>query len=885
MNWLRALSLRLNGVFRPGRRDHEIADELECHLQLHIDDNLGGGMSPEEARRQALSKLGGIEYATHVYRERITISVIDNFLRDTRYGLRTLGKSPGYALIVLLSLALGIGATTAVFSVIYGVLVDPYPYPASAHMVHLLVEDTSGNLVWPLYSGTEFQQVQQASSIENAVGYRNREFNITGKDLPEAIVSTDLTSNGFDYFGVHTLSGRGLQPSDVSNGQVAQPVTVLAYRFWRRYYSGDPHIVGRTIQLNHVNYTIVGVAPPRFTWGNGDLFLPAIVSDDPTQKLEINLRLRDGVGIIAAQAELGSLLLQFAKQYPQQFPRNFRPHLTPLNEIVENQVGPILYLLLGAVGLLLVIGCGNASILSMARGTARKQELAIKSALGASRFRLLSSLLAEAFLLSVAGAGVGILLAYQLVRLIRRWLPETSFPSEAAIHINLPVLAFCVALSLVCGILSGLSGALEFSRPEIAQVLRANTSKVAGRIHGHLLHRALIAGQVALTVVLLSGAGTAMQAFLRIVHRSLGYDPHNVMAIGFPIDEHAYPTWEARRQYLSVLQDAMASTPGVASAAISLYATPPDSGWDTSFLLHGNSDPESQRISAHFVSGDYFHVLRIPLQNGRLWTEAETARGAQVGIINQTMKREFFASQDPIGQFIRLPKIGYLQYSVPAPKEGDWIEIIGVVQDAVNDGLDRPVKPAIYTPFSNLLARGTEILVRTNADPLMVLPAIQRKVQIFNANQTTEPEPHDLEEWMRREPAWARSVLIGGLFSAFSLLALVLSAVGLFSVVAYSVAQRTNEFGVRIALGARRGNVLKVVLGSIATTVGTGLGSGLVLTFLLHRFTASLLVMQGSDGLVFVGAAFLLIAVATVACVIPAHRATTVDPVKALRYG
>jgi hypothetical protein len=206
-------------------------------------------------------------------------------------------KSPGYALIVLLSLALGIGATTAVFSVIYGVLLDPYPYPASARMVHLLVQEASGNLVWPLYGGTEFRQVQQASSIENAVGYRNREFNITGKDLPEAIVSTDLTSNGFDYFGAHALLGRGLQPSDVSNGQVVQPVTVLSYRFWRRYYSGDPHIVGRTIQLNHVNYTIVGVAPPRFTWGNGDLFLPAIVSDDPTQKLEINLRLRDGVRI------------------------------------------------------------------------------------------------------------------------------------------------------------------------------------------------------------------------------------------------------------------------------------------------------------------------------------------------------------------------------------------------------------------------------------------------------------------------------------------------------------------------------------------------------------------------------------------------------------
>jgi hypothetical protein len=296
----------------------------------------------------------------------------------------------------------------------------------------------------------------------------------------------------------------------------------------------------------------------------------------------------------------------------------------------------------------------------------------------------------------------------------------------------------------------------------------------------------------------------------------------------------------------------------------------------------GNANWVGQAVSAHFVSADYFHVLWISLLNGRLWNQAETDRGAQVGIINQTMQREFFSSGNPIGQFIRLPKIGYLQYSVPAPKEGDWIEIIGVVANAVNDGLDRPVKPAIYTPFSSLLARGTQILVRTSADPLTVLPAVQRKVQTFNANQTTEPEPRDLEECMRREPAWARSVLIGGLFSAFSMLALILAPIGLFSVVAYSVAQRTNEFGARIALGGGRGDVLNVVLGSIAATVGAGLGGGLVLTFLLQRFTASLMVMHGSDELVLAGGAFLLVAVATVACVI---RATTVDPVKALRYG
>ncbi|HTV05964.1 MAG TPA: ABC transporter permease, partial [Acidobacteriaceae bacterium] len=347
----------------------------------------------------------------------------------------------------------------------------------------------------------------------------------------------------------------------------------------------------------------------------------------------------------------------------------------------------------------------------------------------------------------------------------------------------------------------------------------------------------------------------------------------------------AYPTWKARRQYLSTLRDAVASTPGVTGAAVSLYATPPDSGWDTSFVLRGHSEEESRRISAHFVSSDYFRVLRIPLLSGRLWDSAESARGDQVGLINEAMRREFFRDQNPIGQFIRLPKIGYLQYSLPAPKEGDWIEIIGVVADAVNNGLDRPVKPAIYTPFSTLLARGTQILVRTHGPPLALLPAIRRSVQKLNTGQTTEPEPRDLEEWMRHQPDWARAILIGTLFSGFSLLALALAAVGLFSVVAYSVAQRTSEFGVRIALGAQHSDVLKAVLGSVAATIGVGLVSGWAMAFALRRLAGALIVMKGSDAFVLAGAALLLVAVAAIACLIPAYRATTVDPVKALRYG
>lgn len=883
MRWLRAWTRRLLGVFLAEGREQEISEELACHLQLHIDENVRFGMQLEEARQQAKISLG-LEQARQAYYTRSTIPALENLFRDVRFGLRSLLKSPGYTIVIVLSLALGIGATTAVFSVIYGVLLNPYPYPSASRMVHLLVQDADGNLVWPLYSGSQFEEVKNTSCVHSAVGYRNREWDITGNNLPEELISTDLTSNGFSYFGVHALIGRGLEPSDVSPEQVVQPVTVLGYKFWLRYYDGNRNIIGKTIQLNHRNYTIVGVAPPRFTWGNGDLFLPAAISNNPSLKLEINLRLKQGVSIQSAQSELGSLLRQFAIQNPNQFPRNFRTHLTTLNEVFEHRVGPILYLLLGAVGLLLLIGCSNVSILSMARGTGRKHEMAVKSALGANRFRLLCSLLAESLLLSLMGAGVGILLAYQLVDFIRERLPQSIFPGEAVIRINLWVLIFCVVLSLTCGIFSGLAGGVESSRPQINQILRANSSKVVGRVHGKLLHHALIACQVALTFALLTGAGAAMQTWMRIAHRPLGFDPHHVMEIGFPVDERAFPDWKSREQYLSALRDTVASTPGVVTAAISLYATPPNSGWKTSFFLRGQAEISSRRISAHFVSASYFGVLHIPLLSGNLWNSSESIHGAQVGLINQAMEEQLFGGQNPIGQFIRLPKMSYLQYSLPAPKEGGWIEIIGVVGNIVNNGLNRPVEPALYMPFSTLLARGTQILVRTKGQPLALLSTIQNSVQKFNAAQAIASEPRDLENWIRHQPEWVRISLIETLFSGFSLLALALAAFGLFSVVAYSVAQRTNEFGVRMALGAQHTDILKAVLGSIAKAICAGAIAGWILVLTLRGLVNAMIATGGSDILALVCATLLLIIVSALACLIPAYRATTVNPVKALHY-
>jgi predicted permease len=807
---------------------------------------------------------------------------MESLFQDLRYTAQQLWKNKGFAIITILSLSLGIGATTAVFSVIYSVLLDPYPYPNADRMVHLLIQDSNGALIWPLYLGSQLTQVRQAQSVESAVGYCNENLEITGGGLPEAIVSAALTSNAFSYFGVRTLLGRGLLPADAQNAN-ALPVTVLGYKFWRRYYASDSAVLGRTLQLNHKNYVIVGVAPLRFTWGDGDVYLPAPVTDEPNAKFEINLLLRKSVSRASAQAELASLLRQFASQNPKQFPEKFVTHLTPLNEIFENQIGPTLYLLLGAVGLLLAIGCCNVSILLMVRGDSRSRELAVRSAIGASRPRLLRLLLTEALFLSLVGSGAGVLLAYRLLGLIREWLPSYSFPHEAAIRITIPVLLFTTGLAFLTGLLFGLMPAIQFSRPNIAPLLQRSSQRIAGTMYRRYVHGAFIVGQVGLTLLLLSAAGLAMQSFARLMHRPLGYEPHHVMAIGIPIEENTYLNWDSRRQYFSDILKAIGSTPDVSETAISWHATPPSSGRSTPFIIFGHPEPETRPVSVEFVSSGYFHLLQVPLLAGRIWDESEVARGAPLGIVNQNMGRLFFPGKDPIGQHIRIPHLGYLQYTLPAASSDQWIEIVGVAGDALDDGLDRPIAPAIYTPYSLLLERETEILVRTNKEPLAVLPAIRQQILSLNADQQIEPQTTDLEQWIQMQPEWARGRLVAVLFAGFSFLALLLAAVGLYSVVAYLVTQRRNEFGIRMALGAQPLDVLKLVFGSVSAMVGSGIAFGLLLDFALQREFQSLVGRQGTGTWITSSAVLVLVMAAALACIVPARRAASVEPMEVLR--
>ena len=804
---------------------------------------------------------------------------------DARYGLRMLRKNLGFTIVAVLSLGLGIGATTAVFSVVYGVLVNPYPYANADRMVHLTVQETKGNPRFISLNGPQLQKLRQAGCVESVAAMDGSSLTTTEGDLPEDVQAVYLTPNAFIYFGVPTLLGRGLLPSDGPEGQDPENVAVLGYEFWRRHFGGDPDIVCKKILLAHKSYEIVGVVKPRFTWGDGEVYLPLKLTADPERTYFPTTRLKQGVPRATATAEIQALLEQFAKQTPTHFPEHFRLTLAGLNDHFVERIGGTLYLLLAAVALLLLIGCGNVSILLLARGTARQHELAVRSAVGAASSRILRQLFTESLLLSITGAVLGVALASGLVKLIANWLPEFSFPHEAAISISLPMLFFSVGLALLTGIVFGIWPALQSSRPDVAQMIQANTRKMTAGAHGRHAHNILIAGQLSLTLLLLAGAGTAMQAFVRMMRVNLGYDPHNTMSVAIPLHEGSYTTWEARRAYLHRLLQKVSETPEVVSAGISTNATPPNNGWEQRFEISGKPAAEQQKARINFVSPEYFSVLHISLLQGKIWEESETIRGSKLALINQTLARQYFPNGDAVGSEVRVPELkGAPPFLLAADGSDSWFQVIGIVSDARDDGLRNPTLPAVYVPYTIGMPGFTQILVRTRVPPLTMLRAVREQVRSLDPDQQVIRDTRDLDGWIKRQPEWQQGHLVATLFAGFAVLALVLATTGLYSVISYAVAQRTGEFGIRMALGAMRKDVLLMVFRSAATSVAGGVLTGVALTIALNRVLAHSIQGSSMNAPILLGVVLLLVATSGLSCLIPARRASSVDPVVALRY-
>jgi putative ABC transport system permease protein len=811
---------------------------------------------------------------------------LDTLFGDFRYALRQLLKSPGFALTAIISLALGIGATTAVFSVVYAIVMDPYPYAHPDRMVHMRLTDHGGQERGFGLTGGQWQEIRKSPVVEDAFLETGWSLTLTGSDLPEDVQVCTMSSNSFQFLGTAMALGRGLQPADAIDGQDPEPVAVLSYKFWQKHFGANPSVVGQNLQMVHKNYTIVGVANPRFTWEDADVYVPQKITQDLAGAYYVGLRLKPGITHEASNAALTPLIEQFAKETPSHFPSDkFAFHVVGLNDDFMHDLGGTLDLLFTAVALLLAIGCGNVSILLLARGTARAQEFAVRCAIGATRHRLIRQLLTEAVLLSLTGAALGVLIAYQSVAVMVALLPKYSFPHEAAIRINVPVLIFSVAVALATGILFGLWPALQLSRPQLSQVMQAGTRRISGRRHGQVTNNVLIAGQVALTLVMLAGAGAAAEGFMRLLHVRLGYDPHNVISVGIPVHENTYKTWGERATYFEHLREKVAAIPGVTVAAISTNATPPSNGNPSVVEVQGKSRPESEKVHMNYISPEYFQALHVPLLQGRVWDETENHNGARLAVINETMARRYFPNDDAIGHSFRTPDLKPdPPFTLSVPDASGWMQVVGVIADKRDDGLRKPIVPEAFVPYTVFMRMYTQILVRAQASPLALVHAIGVEVNSLDADQQISGNIEDLDNWIRDEREYQQEQLVAWLFGAFAILALLLAAVGLYSVVSYSVAQRTNEFGIRMALGAPRAHVWQIVFSSMTISLGSGILGGVILTLALNRVLAHWAEGSARDPLVLLGVTALLIVVAAIACAGPAERASSVDPMTALRF-
>ena len=873
----------------------DVEEEFRSTLDVYQEDLIRKGLSEEEARRKARIDLGQPGAQDEIYRDAIGLRLFDELSGDIRYGLRALLRNPGFAAVAVLSLALGVGATTAMFSLIYAVLLHPFPYADADRIMnpHFILAQHPDVFQWFSLSEAQLDDLRLAAPVDSVLGFTNGHLEITNDGLPEDISGVYLTENAETFLGVRPLFGRMIEPFDAGH-----PVVVLNYSFWQRRFGGDPHVIGRTLEVDHAPYTIVGVMPRSFAFndiaGVGDVYLPAslirAVANGPAPSYLPWIKLRPHVTVAAANAALEPIVREIMKIHSV---ASLAWHLglQPIIVPYQQDLGRTLALLLAGVVLLLIIGCANCSILLLARGRTRQHELAIRTAIGASRWRIVRQLLVEALVISCTGAVLGVAASYWLAKLPLLLSPD-SFPAESFIRINAPILVFSVVLALLCGILFGLVPALRLSRRDSARML---PGRQIGVVAAPARRRwsVLIAAQVALTLLLMATAGTAIRGFLRLTQMPLGYDPANVMQLGISLHVDNPAEWgrlqsrEARAAYIEQIREKIASVPRVSTVAVGVDATPPfidPVDTESSFNIDGTGDGEQPQARVMLVGQQYFAALRIPLLQGRVWSTDENRGGDFIAVVNRAFATRYLSSSNALGRQLRIPALPFQnRFTASSAQSTAWRQIIGVVGDGRNDGIGRPVVPAIYLPYTTLMRQYVEFFVRTQGDPLTCLHSIRAAVASVASDQQISNGAFTLNEAIERDAQYSRQRLFSILFGVFSAMALALALVGIFSVVAYTVAQRTTEFGLRLALGAPRAQVLWVAARIALVSAAAGIVIGLAFDSFLGAVLAHWMQSAFAAGSLFAAAALLALS-ALLACLLPARHAIGVPPAEALRH-
>jgi putative ABC transport system permease protein len=805
-----------------------------------------------------------------------------NLTIDSRHIVRQLRMAPGFAAVAILSLALGIGATATVFSVIYGALIAPFPYRGADRMVQVRLYGQSGRRNFLLLSSRQFADFKKLDVLDGAVAMDLWDMASTGDALPEAVRTAHLSADAFAYFGVPPIIGRTFSISATHLDEDPEHVVVLSYPFWQRRYAAGRDVLGKQLQLDHQNYTIIGVLPPRFRWGNSDVYKPLGMTTDPNRIYIVDARLKAGVSLQRAEAEMQPLLEQFAKETPGHFPPGFRVHIASLTGVVAGSLRGALLLLFGAVGVLLAVGCANVSILFLARGTGRLHEFAVRAALGASRKRLVGQMFTESVLLALVAGATGVLFAIAGVKAVGDWLPKGTFPAEAVIHLNLPVLVFSTAVAVTTGIVFGISPALHLSAPQLNELMRTASHRTTAGSPSRRVRDLLVASQVALTILLLATAGSAMRSFENVYHTKLGYDPHNVLTVSISLPDGSYTKYETRAAFYGEIHKRVVAFSGIRAAAVALFPIPPVEDVRQTLEIMGRTPEKGQTVDVQETTGEYFSTLEIPLLKGRVWSEAENNRAAHIAVINEEMARRFWPNSNAIGQRIRLPEFkAFTSWILAAKDSNGWLEIIGVVGNTPNRGLREPTAPAAYVPYTLLMGDSMQLVIRAVTAPMGLVRAVRQLIHSVDPGQPVA-KTQTAEDLLRAE-GWAREQFVASLFLVFSMLALALAATGLYSVVAYAAALRSQEFGIRMALGARKTHVIGLVLGSAVKTVSGGIGVGVALSIACNGLIAHWVSGSVYDPVMLGIIAVLLFGSTGLAAFVPARRAASCDPMEVLR--
>ena len=872
MNLLHKWLSQFRATFHQTTHDRELAEEIESHLQLHIDDNLRAGLPPAEARRQALLKFGGVESAKEAYRDRRGLPFLEVAQQDFRFAFRSLRKNPGFAAVVILTLALGIGANTAIFTVVNSVLLRPLPYAAPENLV-----TTNSNQSLP-----DLEDIRaRAQSFESIGANATQSLDYTGESDPIQIHAILSDSQLFPTLGAHPLLGRLISSGEDQYGSAR--VVLLSHAFWAQHFAGDPAAIGKFIPLSGNLYQIIGVMPADF-WLQGkpaDVYAslrvvyPAAARERGVHFMITYMRLKPGVSLAQAQSEMAGIDAALGQQYPEHDAGRVH-RLIPLLQSIVGDSRPTLLLLLSAVGLVLVISCVNFASLLLARAAARRREIVIRSSLGAGTFRLVRQMLAESLLLSLLGGAAGLLLGNWGIKLLL-WFKPDNLPRLATTHIDARVLAFTFFISLFTGIVFGLIPAIHASRLDINSGLKEAGRTGAGGTASLRLRRLLVVTELSLAIVLLISAGLLLRSFARLASVPPGVAPENIVTMRVELPATRYEKIPPQLQFRTALLNSLNALPAVQAAMISEL---PMSGETVSHDLAIESRPsikpgDEPDSDARSVLGDYFQIMGVPILQGRAFNSNDRVDSPTVAIVNQTFARRFFPHQNPVGQ-----RIGWAHDDPP-----NWKTIIGVAGDVKHFGLDQPERPAVYDLYSQnneSWKRWMALVLCSRRDPADVIAAAKQQIWALDKSlPPTDVRTMDAVISLSTAPQKFNLTLL----AIFAAISLALAAIGVFGVVSYSVTQRTQEFGIRLAVGAQRADILRLTFSEAARLAAAGVVIGLAGAAVLTQFMSTLLFgVSPHDPLTFICVAAFLLAVAGAACIIPARRAIQVDPITALRY-